>query len=123
MLAWIVTILLVLFAGIGWLALRKKVEPIYTIVYKPVNWMWMGGSKYHHFWNIFINIVGVAAVFALYKYILGASNVFAMVIAIIAMIGVSMGKEMLDRYVQLDDVLFCSLGIIIGGLIVKLLLW
>ena len=67
--------------------------------------------------------MGVISVFVFYKHILGASNNFSIVIAVLAMIGVSMGKEMLDRYIQFDDVLFCSIGIIVGGLLVGFWLW
>lgn len=123
MLAWIVTIVLVLIAGIGWIALKKRIEPIYTIVYKPVNLLWLGGSKYHHIFNVLVNIVIVVAVFSLYKFLLDALNVFSITIAILAGVGISGGKEMLDKYVQFDDVLFCTTGIIIGGLIVGFYLW
>jgi glycopeptide antibiotics resistance protein len=122
-LPWIVTIILVLLAGLGWLALKKKVEPIYSIVFKPINLLWLGGSRYHHIFNVLVNVVVVVAVFSFYKFALDASNMFSIVIAILAGVGISGGKEMLDKYVQLDDVIFCVAGILIGGLLVGFCLW
>lgn len=119
MLAWLVTIVLVLFAGLGWLALKKKIEPIYTIVYTPVNWLWFGGSNWHHTFNILVNMVIVVGVFAFYKYILDASSIFSFIVAILLSMGISAGKEMLDKYIQKDDIIACLTGIGIGALLTE----
>ena len=122
--AWVITLLLVLAAGLGGFALKKKVEPVYSIIYRPVNILWAGGSKVHSFFNVAVNVAGVLIVFGFYKFILGQSNAWSLIIAIIAMVGVSGFKEVgLDDYVQLDDIMACSAGIVLGAFTIRFLFW
>lgn len=59
-------------------------------------------------------------IFSFYKYLFKASNVFALIAALIAGIVLSGGKELLDKYITLDDVIASILGIIIGFLAILL---
>jgi len=60
------------------------------------------------------------AIFSFYKYLLSVSNFFALTAAVIAGIVLSGGKELLDKYITLDDVIASILGIIIGFLAIIL---
>ena len=62
------------------------------------------------------------AIFSFYKYFLAASNVFTLIAALIAGIVLSGGKELLDKYITIDDVIASILGIIIGFLAIILFL-
>ena len=65
----------------------------------------------------------MVAIFSLYKYLLGVSNVFAGSAAIIAGVVLSGGKELLDKAITLDDIISSTIGVIIGFLITYLFLW
>jgi len=59
-------------------------------------------------------------IFSFYKYLLNASDVFAMSAALIAGIVLSGGKELLDKSITLDDIITSILGITLGFLAILL---
>lgn len=60
-------------------------------------------------------------IFSFYKYLFKASNVFALIAALIAGIILSGGKELLDKYITLDDVIASILGVAFGVFVLLLL--
>ncbi len=62
----------------------------------------------------------MVAFFSLYKYLLNASYVFSLCIAVISGITLSAGKELLDKYVTRDDVITSISGIILGFIVISL---
>jgi len=67
--------------------------------------------------------VFLVLIFSLYKYLLNASNTFAIVLALIAGIVLSGGKELLDKGIQTDDIFSSFLGIALGLSIIMLFFW
>ncbi len=59
-------------------------------------------------------------IFSFYKYLLSASDIFATTAALIAGIVLSGGKELLDIYITLDDIIASILGITLGFLAILL---
>ena len=114
MLIWIVTIILVLTAVFGWLFLKRDPDRYIHEQKSPINFFFRWGRFYHYFFKIAIIILFMIAIFSFYKYFLSASDVFALTSAVIAGIILSGGKELLDKYITLDDIITSILGIALG---------
>ncbi len=87
----------------------------------PINFFFRWGRLYHHFFKVAIIILFIIIIFSFYKYLLRASDVFAMSAALIAGIVLSGGKELLDKSITLDDIISSILGITLGFLAILLL--
>ena len=60
-------------------------------------------------------------IFSFYRYLLNASDFFALISALVAGVVLSAGKELLDKAITLDDIFTSILGITIGFVIILLL--
>lgn len=120
MLVWIVTIFLVLIAVAGWLFLKKDPDRYIHEQKSPINFFFKWGHLYHHFFKVAIIVAFMITIFSLYKYLLNTSNIFAAVTALIAGVVLSGGKELLDKNIQLDDVISSFIGIAFGLSIILL---
>lgn len=123
MLIWITTAVLALIAGIGWLFLKRDPDRYIHEKTSPINFFFKWGHFYHHFFKIAILIVFVIAIFSLYKYLLGASNILAIAFGIIAGIVLAGGKELLDKSIQLDDVIASTVGVSLGAVAAFYFFW
>ena len=123
MLVFIVTLLLVLIAIVGWLFLKRDPDRYIHEKKSPINFFFKWGHIYHHFFKVGIIAVFMVLIFNLYKHPLSTSNNFATVIAVIAGVVLSGGKEMLDKSIQADDVLASFLGVVLGLSIIILVFW
>ncbi len=121
MLIWIVTIILVLITVGGWLFLKRDPDRYIHEKTSPINFFFRWGRLYHHFFKVAIIILFIIIIFSFYKYLLRASDVFAMSAALIAGIVLSGGKELLDKSITLDDIISSILGITLGFLAILLL--
>ena len=120
MLIWIVTIILALLIIGGWLFLKRNPDRYIHEQKAPINFFFQWGYFYHHLFKIAVIILFMIAIFSFYKYLLLASNIFALIAALIAGIVLSGGKELLDKYFTRDDIIASVLGIIIGLLLIIL---
>ena len=121
MLIWTATIILVLIAVFGWLFLKKNSYKYLHGEGAPIDFFFQWGNFPHYLFKIAIIISFMLAIFSLYKYVLGASDNFAFILAVIAGIIIAGGKELLDIYITIDDVVVSVLSIILGALILLLL--
>ena len=120
MLVWIVTIFLVLIAVAGWLFLKKDSARYIHGQKSPINFFFKWGNLYHHFFKVAITAAFMIIIFSLYKYLLNTSNIFAAISALVAGVVLSGGKELLDKGIQLDDVISSFIGIAFGLSIILL---
>lgn len=120
MLIWIVTIILLATAILGWLLLKKDPDKYIHEKSSPINIFFKFGRFYHHVFKVIIIILVMMIIFFLYKHLLNSSKVFALIIAIISGIILTGGKELLDKYITKDDVFASILGIILGFFILFL---
>lgn len=123
MLVWIVTVILILGAVLGWLFLKTDTERYIHQETSPMNIFFRWGLFWHHVFKIEIIAVFMMVIFALYKYPLETSNFFAFLAAVIAGAVLSGGKELLDKAITLDDIVASIIGIAVGCLIIYLFLW
>jgi len=123
MLVFIVTLLLALIAAAGWLFLKRDPDRYIHEQKSPINFFFKWGRLYHHFFKVGIIAVFLVLFFSLYKYLLNTSNTFAIVLASIAGIVLSGGKELLDKGIQTDDIFSSFLGIALGLSIIMLVFW
>ena len=114
MLVWIVTIVLVSITVGGWLFLKRDPDRYIHEQKSPINFFFRWGYLYHHFFKVAIIILFMVIIFSFYKYLLRASDVFAMSAALIAGIVLASGKELLDKAITLDDIIASILGITLG---------
>ena len=121
MLIWTATIILLLMAVFGWLFLRKNSERYLHGEKAPIDFFFQWGNFPHYLFKIAIIILFMLATFSFYKYLLSASNNFSLVSAVIAGVIIAGGKELLDKYITIDDVIVSVLTIILGALILLLL--
>jgi len=121
MFIWIVTIILISIALGGWLFLKRDPDHYIHEQKSPINFFFRWGRLYHYFFKIAIIILFMIIIFSFYKYLLKASNNFALSAALIAGIILSSGKELLDKKITLDDVFTSIVGIILGFFIILLL--
>ncbi|MDP2967222.1 MAG: hypothetical protein Q8N87_02315 [bacterium] len=120
MLIWIATIILASIIIGGWLFFKKNSDRYLYREKAPINFFFRWGNFCHYLFKIVIIILFMITIFSFYKYLFKASNVFALIAALIAGIVLSGGKELLDKYITLDDVIASILGIIIGFLAIIL---
>jgi len=120
MLVQIVTIILVSITIGGWLFLKRDPDRYIHEQRSPINFFFKWGYWYHHFFKVTIIILFMIIIFSFYKYLLNASDVFAMSAALIAGIVLSGGKELLDKAITLDDIFSSILGITLGFLTILL---
>lgn len=120
MLAWIVTIFLTLSALVGWLFLKRNSDHYLYGEKSSINFFFRWGNRYHHFFKVAITAAFMIIIFSLYKYLLSTSNIFATTAALIAGIVLSGGKELLDKYITLDDIIASVLGVALGFLVILL---
>lgn len=120
MLIWLVTIFLALTAAGGWLFLKQDPDRYIHQKSSPINFFFKWGRPYHHFFKVAIVAAFLVAIFSFYKYLLNTSNIFAVVLAVIAGLVLSGGKELLDKSIQLDDIISSFLGIAFGLAIILL---
>jgi len=123
MLVFIVTVLLALIAAVGWLFFKRDPDRYIHEQKSPINFFFKWGRLYHHFFKVGIIAVFLVLFFSLYKYLLNTSNTFAIVLALIAGIVLSGGKELLDKGIQTDDIFSSFLGIVLGLSIIMLFFW
>lgn len=123
MLVWIVTGILILGAVLGWLFLRTNPQRYIHEETSIMNIFFKWGRFWHHVFKVEVIAVFMMVIFALYKYPLEASNLFALGAAVIAGAVLAGGKELLDKAITLDDVVASFIGIGAGSLIVYLFLW
>ncbi len=121
MLIWTATIILILTAFFAWVFFRKNREYYLYNDRSPINFFFKWGNTFHYVFKVGIIVLFTAIIFAFYKYILGASDNFAMMAAIIASIIIATGKELMDYYITLDDVIASIIGIGLGFLAISLL--
>ena len=57
-------------------------------------------------------------IFSLYRFLLDATFVFSLTIAIVASVVLSGGKELLDKAISLDDILVSIFSTAAGSLII-----
>ena len=120
MLVQITTIILVLITIAGWLFLKRDPDRYIHEQRSPINFFFKWGRLYHHFFKVAIIILFMIMAFSFYKYLLRASDIFAMSVALIAGIVLSGGKELLDKSITLDDIIVSILGITLGFLAILL---
>ena len=89
----------------------------------PMNIFFKWGRFWHHIFKIAIIALFMLTIFSLYKYLLAASQSFALTAAAVAGVILSGGKELLDKAITLDDIVSSAIGIIIGFLITYLFFW
>ena len=114
MLIWIVTIILVLITVGGWLFLKRDPDRYIHEQKSPINFFFRWGRLYHHFFKVAIIILSMIVIFSFYKYLLNASNFFALTSALITGVVLSLGKELLDKGISPDDIFTSILGITLG---------
>lgn len=114
MLAWIVTIVLILIALSGWLFLKTDPDRYIHEKKSPINFFFKFGRFYHHVFKVVIIILFMVIIFSLYRYILRVSEVFSLIASLGAGIILSSGKELLDKAITRDDVITSLLGITLG---------
>ena len=114
-----VTIILVLITTAGWLFLKRDPERYIHEKKSPINFFFRWGRVYHHFFKVGIIILFILGIFSLYRYVLGASHIFATISGLVAGVLLSGGKELLDKKITADDVLSSILGITLGLLIIS----
>ena len=119
---WIATIILVLVIIGVWLFLKRDPGRYISDKKSPLSFFFRWGHPYHYLFKIAVIILFMIAIFVFYRYFLTASNVFAIIAAVIAGIVLSGGKELLDRRFSLDDIIATILAIIIGLTIIILFL-
>ncbi|TSC75506.1 MAG: hypothetical protein G01um101430_348 [Parcubacteria group bacterium Gr01-1014_30] len=112
-----VTIILLAAALSGWLLLKRNPDRYIHEKTSPMNIFFKWGHAWHHIFKVAIIILVMIVVFSLYKYLLAASRVFALTVAVLAGVILSGGKELLDKYITLDDVISSALAIIAGFLL------
>ena len=122
MLVWTFTIALVLIAVSGWLFLKRDPDRYIHEKKSPINFFFKWGRPCHHLFKVVIITLFMVAIFSLYRYLLDASYVFSLGIAVISGIVLSGGKELLDKYITKDDVITSISGIILGFIVISLFL-
>ncbi len=122
MLILIVSVILILIALCGWLFLKSDPDRYIHEQTSPINFFFKWGRPWHYVFKVVIIILFMAAIFSLYKYLLSASGVFALMAALVAGIVLSLGKELLDKSFTRDDVLTSILGIALGFLMILLII-
>ena len=120
MLVWIVTAILALFMLGGWLVFKKNSDRYLYGQKSYINFFFKWGNLYHHFFKVAITAAFIIIIFSLYKYLLNTSNIFAAVSALVAGVVLSGGKELLDKGIQLDDIISSFIGIAFGLSIILL---
>ena len=120
MLILITTVVLISIAVLGWLFLKRDPDRYIHEQKSPINFFFKWGRPAHHIFKVGIIVLFMVLIFSLYKYLLKASNNFAIISALIAGIIISAGKELLDKKITKDDVLMSILGIILGFFILFL---
>jgi len=120
MLVWIVTIILVLIAVGGWFFIKRNADRYLHGEKSSINFFFRWGWFCHHLFKVTIIILFMVIIFSFYKYLLNTSNVFATTAALITGIVLSGGKELLDIYITLDDIISSILGITLGFLAILL---
>ena len=123
MLVWIVTIFLVLITVVGWLFLKKDPDRYIHEKSSPINFFFKWGHLCHHVFKVAIIAAFMIIIFSLYKYLLNTSNIFATVSALVTGAVLSSGKELLDKSIQLDDIISSFIGIAFGLSIILLVFW
>ena len=121
MLVWLVTIFLALAAAGGWLFLKRDPARYIHEKSSPINFFFRWGRLYHHFFKVAIIAAFMVAIFSFYKHFLNTSDGFATASAVVAGLVLSGGKELLDKNIQLDDIIFSLLGMGLGLIIVLLI--
>lgn len=114
MLIWIVTAVLVLMAASGWLFLRRDADRYIHEETSLMNIFFKWGRAWHHVFKVAIIVLVMIVVFSLYRYLLSASQVFALTSAVAAGVILTGGKELLDKKITLDDVVSSTAAIIFG---------
>lgn len=120
MLVWAVTIALVLIAVSGWLFLKRDPDRYIHEKKSPINFFFKWGRLCHHLFKVVIITLFMVAIFSLYKYLLKASDVFAVSAALVSGVILSGGKELLDKAITRDDVITSVLGITLGFITILL---
>jgi len=120
MLVWSVTVALVLIAVSGWLFLKRDPDRYIHEKKSPINFFFKWGRPCHHLFKVVIITLFMVAIFSLYKYLLKASDVFAVTAALASGVILSGGKELLDKAITRDDVITPVLGITLGFITILL---
>lgn len=108
MLPWMVTIGLVSLGGLVWLLMKKKVEPLPRAAKAVAS---------RRSFNVLSNMALVVATFSLYRFVLGVSEPFSVVAAMLAGAGLTYCNE----YIEAEDIKFCALGMLVAGLLICLI--
>ena len=111
---WVATIILFIVAMSGWLFLERDPDRYIHEKTSPMNIFFRWGRVWHHIFKVAVIILVMIAVFSFYRYLLAGSKTFALTAAVVAGIILSGGKELLDKYITLDDVISSALGILLG---------
>lgn len=110
---------LLLLGGMVGLSYKGKDMPLHSLINGIIDTLWLGGSPYHHIFNFLINAVGVILIFYIFELeCLKTPDGWAIYIAMFYMLLGSLIKEKLDAYIQTDDIIFCTIGIITGFLFI-----
>ena len=123
MLVWIVTVILILGAVSGWLFLKTDPDRYIHRETSPMNIFFKWGQSWHYIFKVAIIALFMLAIFSLYKYLLGTSNIFALSAAVIAGVVLSGGKELLDKAIGLDDIVASIIGIVLGFFVIYSFFW
>jgi hypothetical protein len=121
MLIWIITIILLGMAILGWLFLKRDPDKYIHEKASPINIFFKFGRFYHRVFKVIVVVLVMMIIFLFYKYLLSSSREFALTAAVISGIILTGGKELLDKYITKDDVFVSILGISIGFSILFLL--
>lgn len=114
MLIWLSTIILSLIMLGGWLFLKRNPQKYIHEKKSPMNVFFRFGRFWHHIFKVMIIAVFMMLIFDFYKYLLQASNIFSIAIALISGVALTGGKELLDKKITPDDVIASIAGILTG---------